>query len=80
LVDVKEAKVLANGVVMPVPRFVSMKRTASRSRALPELPEVKGVLEGQGARLADQKDVGESPKAKAAYHASATNLKFDIEL
>jgi len=80
LVDVKEAKVLANGVVMPVPRFVSMKRTASRSRALPELPEVKGVLEGQGSRLADQKDVGESPRAKAAYHASATNLKFDIEL
>lgn len=76
--DVKEAKVMAN-VMMPVPRFVSMRRPGSKSRAIPELPEVKGA-DGQGSRPADQRDAVESPTEKAAYHASATNLKFDIEL
>lgn len=77
--DVKEAKVMADGVMMPVPRFVSMRRSASKSRAIPELPEVKGA-DRQGFRPADQRDAVESPTEKAAYHASATNLKFDIEL
>lgn len=76
--DVKETKVMAN-VMMPVPRFVSMRRHGSKSRAIPELPEVKGA-DGQGSRPADQRDAVESPTEKTAYHASATNLKFDIEL
>ncbi|CAK9082616.1 unnamed protein product [Durusdinium trenchii] len=73
----KEPKVMASAVMMPVPRFVSVRRSRSKSYALPELPEVKAAAEG--SRVGDHRDVAESPGARAACHA-ATNIKFDIEL
>ncbi|CAJ1448118.1 unnamed protein product [Effrenium voratum] len=76
LADVlKEAKATMAGVMMPMPRLVpaaSMRRSASKSRALPELPEVRG---SDGVRA----DKEETPRMRVSQ-ASATNLKFDIEL
>eukprot|EP00913_Durusdinium_trenchii_P010384 g9735.t1 len=46
----KEPKVMASAVMMPVPRFVSVRRSRSKSYALPELPEAPSC-ETQGGSM-----------------------------
>eukprot|EP00438_Fugacium_kawagutii_P017087 Skav213882 [mRNA] locus=scaffold2374:189964:192765:- [translate_table: standard] len=65
--DVKESRVLANGVMMPLPRFVSVRRSGSRSRARPELPE---ALDSQTKEMLGSQLEGSSESAKIAKAVS----------